>query len=178
MKSPSSNQRRAAAGEPHWSLRWPARKLACWVSEGQGQGPGFHGDSTPHKCSQPTRAGDLFCCYPWNMGRGPCKPELASGTALELSAWGRALGGRRGSEAPKPFLLESTTEKGRAPSELARYRLPTAEDLDSWTLQWPGFPGNTPPWGGSLSSLGTSDLGPRRVRAAGSPRLGCFLACG
>lgn len=42
-------------------------------SRPQGQGPGLHGVSTPHRCSQPTGAGDLFSCYPWKMGRGPCK---------------------------------------------------------------------------------------------------------
>lgn len=118
---------------------------------------------------------------PLENGERPLQAESASGTALGLSAWGRGLGGRRGSEAPRPFLLESTTENGGKYSGLAlsRFLLPKRGsglprecflDLAMAWLPW----GDTPSWGGNFSSSARPD--PRRVRAAGHPDLAVFLS--
>lgn len=162
-------------------------------SRPQGQGPGLYGDSTPLQMLPAHQGRRSILLLSLEYGERPLQAEQAflqsqsRGTALGLSTWGRGLGRGRGSEAPKPFLLQSTTEKGVAHSGLAfSHFLPlTALGLASLVSQGcASGPCNGlaslrthPASGDSSSSLVRPDLGSPESKGCCSPKPGCFLAC-
>lgn len=138
---------------------------------------------TPHPTGAPSPSGQEIdsAATPWKWGEAPAS-RAVSGTAPGLSAWGRGLGGGRGSEAPKPSCQDGLQRRRctlRTYISTLLASCSCGSGLPRECGPWDGLAplGTHLAWGNSSSRLARPDLGSQKSKGCWSPKPGCFLAC-